>query len=154
MADYKAVNKTNRDAEPSVKAGVGEELTSSKFSYDAYTVAVALNDADTVTFMKIPKGARVLNVELLTPDLGGTGTIDLGWAVSADGVEAADDDGFGVQIDVSQVGGIHYRLSDQSGLPGAFKKFDAEVEVVATVEDANLVNTGGKIEVLIEYVMA
>jgi len=151
MADYKATNKTNRDAEPSVNANPGEEYVRKFISYDSFTITAALlnSSSDTITFMKIPKGARVLDLQLVCGDLGGTGTMNIGWAASSDGVEVADPDGFGAAVDLSGQAN-HYKLSDQVGLAGTFKKFSAEVEVQLAVA-ADFTATSGDIEVLVEY---
>ena len=65
-------------------------------AYGAYTLAANPTAADIVQFCRLPAGAVVLGGYLRGEDIdSGTETldIDIGWA--ANGVEAADPDGFG-----------------------------------------------------------
>lgn len=67
-----------------------------KCAYGTYTIAANVEDGDIFEMLKLPKGAVVISGHLYAGDLD-TGVesidMDVGWA--ANGVDAADPDGFG-----------------------------------------------------------
>ena len=124
MAAYYSTNYTKQYVNvPAEKIPVGEQYGVMRVAYDDYTftaVDSVLND--TITFMKIPKGARILDVHVINTAMGG-GTLDIGWTASDDGSIAADQDGFFDGYDPTNAGEVN--LSDGI-LAGRLKKFDAE----------------------------
>jgi hypothetical protein len=157
MTAFSGANKTNRDADPIVKSSIGDDYGRIRCAYDKFDIAVegdgsALVTADTVTLVKIPKGARVVGLEINSDDLGGTGTMNIGWAASSDGVEAADADGFAAADANFSGADYHFRLGNDPDAAGIFKKFDAEVELTL-IPAANFNGTTGVIKVALYYVV-
>lgn len=156
MTDFSGANKTLRDAQPRQMIDSGDVYGKLRFAFDKFDLAVegdgtALVGADTIKLMTIPKGARVVGLEINSEDLGGTGTMKAGYAVSEDAVEAADDDAFGALIDFSGAH-AHFRLGDDADAAGINKVFDADVEVTL-IPDADFSGTTGLIEVTLTYVV-
>lgn len=93
--------------------------------------------SDVIKLGKLPKGARILDAGLSFPDLGTTGVLELGWAASAEldsagsAVEAADDNGFLVSVDVNAAAIACINMVPKTGaaVPGFMKRFAAEVDV-------------------------
>ena len=85
MAAYYSTNYTKQYVNvPAEKIPAGEQYGVVRVAYDDYTftaVDSVLND--TITFMKIPRGARILDVHVINTAMGG-GTIDIGWTASDD----------------------------------------------------------------------
>src|SRR4051812_34458724 len=105
MATNYGVNATKRanSTIPSLE-GQGEKNAALKMAYDEFTQSAAITQADTIRMMKLPPGARVLNVYYAfsgSLDASG-GTVDIGW--EANGTDAADDDGFLQNVDVTGAG--------------------------------------------------
>ena len=123
MAAYYSTNYTKQYVNvPAEKIPVGEQYGVMRVAYDDYTFAGDVSADDTIRFMKIPKGARILDVHVINTAMGG-GTIDIGWTASDDGSIAADPDGFFDGYDPTSAGEVN--LSD-GVLAGRLKKFDAE----------------------------
>lgn len=157
MTVFKGANATNRDAEPSVKSGVGDSAGVRRSAFDSYTFSAIIDTTDTLELCLIPKGARVLNVTMVCDDLGTTGDFNIGWKASAEldssgsAVEAADADGFGVAVDVNAAASV-YEMKDQTGLAGMHKKFDAEVQLQITPSEITTA-TSGDLSIEVEYVI-
>lgn len=89
---------------------------------------------------QLPKGAKVIDMALTSPDLGSTGDLDVGWGASTetdeDGtvLEAADPDGFWADLDVNAAALERTRLA--SSAHGFHKRFNAAVDVEITVPEA------------------
>jgi hypothetical protein len=92
-----------------------------------------------IKMFKIPKGARLLDFEFSCPDSGTTGIVDIGWAASADGVEAADADGIIAALDINAA--AVNRAKMPSTRPGYAKKFSSEVEVQVDFTQATTATT-------------
>ena len=138
---------------PSVKIPPGYvsgEMKCLYFSFALPGAVVALNDI--IKLGRLPKGALVLDAVLSFPDLGTTGVLDFGWAASADGVEAADADGFMASVDVKTAAAT-VNMDDVSGaaVPGLLKEFAAEVDVQLVATEATTATTG-TIKGYIKYV--
>ena len=122
MAAYYSTNYTKQYVNvPAEKIPVGEQYGVVRVAYDDYTFAGDVDLNDTITFMKIPRGARILDIHLVNTAMGG-GSIDVGWTASDDGSIAADPDGF---FDGYVPTNAEINLSEGS-LAGRLKKFDAE----------------------------
>ena len=122
MAAYYSTNYTKQYVNvPAEKIPAGEQYGVMRVAYDDYTFAGDVSLNDTIRFMKIPRGARILDVHLVNTAMGG-GSIDVGWTASDDGSIAADEDGF---FDGYVPTNLEINLSEGS-LAGRLKKFDAE----------------------------
>ncbi len=123
--------------------------------YFEYTITAAPTAADVIKVAKVPKGARVYEAVLQFPDLGTTGTLELGFSADSGAVETADNDAFLVSVDVNtakdQVGMIEQMKAGGSNA-GYLKNFSAECDVEIYVTTAWTV-TSGTIKGYIEFVM-
>lgn len=111
--------------------------------------SAAFGTSDVVKLCKLPKGAKIIGAEL-SSDTGVTnGTdLDLGWAASSDGNEAADADGIFDGVDLS-VAAIE-TLNSYVGRPAYLKDFDAEVDIQLIT---NVASTGADSEVIEGYLV-
>jgi hypothetical protein len=154
MTAYYGANNTSAfQSEPSQKIPVGEQAGRLRVAYDSIDLSgqAALTTSDTVDFMKLPAGARVIEVILASDDVGTTGDANLGWTASDDGVEAADADGFLTAVDLNAAAVVH-KMSDEANVPGQFKQFASEV-TVQMVPSENFTATSGSVEVTVLYVL-
>jgi hypothetical protein len=144
---------------PSVKIPPGDYSGAVKRMYFDYTITAVSVAADILKLGKLPKGARVYDACLSFPDLGTTGTLELGWAASPEldatgtTLEAADADGFMASVDVNTAAST-VNMADVTGtaVPGFLKDFAGEVDVQIYVTTAWTV-TSGTIKGYIEYVI-
>ncbi len=133
---------------PSEKIPKGEQYGRVHVAYDDYTFAADVDEDDTIDFMKIPKGARIIDLHLINTALAG-GTIDVGWTASDDGVEAADADGLLDGYDPTNAGATSLGF-----LGGRMKKFSAEVTVRVTIKsDSVAATTADSLKIMILYVV-
>jgi hypothetical protein len=123
-----------------------------KFAYDTYELTADLGSGDIIKMCRIPAGAKILDVRCFFDDLDASGgTIHIGWAASADSVEAADADGFGASVDVTSAG-VYSMFTSQSTVPGFDKTFSSEVQVqIATNGDTDA--TSGTLTLQVLYVV-
>lgn len=138
--NYDEVYNNNGKVDP------GEYNGHKKVMFEDYTFAAEASSADIIKLGKLPKGARVLSATLKSPDLGGTGTIDVGTADN--GTESADQDGFIAAADASG------QAVQQAG-SGAYigQKFSEETVVQAYMNGATGSATGKTIKCWIEYIV-
>ena len=155
MTSFYGVNNTKQYQNvPSEMIPIGEQAGRLRVAYDKISLSEAIA-GDVLHMMKIPKGARVLDVICKFADLDSNsdGTLDIGWAASSDAVEGADADGFFNELAVHAAAGCKSMVAVGSSMVGHLKKFDAEVEVQivpgAGVADA----TSGDIELSVLYVI-
>lgn len=122
-----------------------------RIAYDKFTLTADLALNDVIKMGKLPKGARVVGYWLKSDDLSAaSGTLDLGYAASSDGVEAADDNAFLAAVDVTSATTKGH--TDQANMVGLGKKFSAEVDIEVKVH-ADTDATSGSIETCIMYVV-
>lgn len=143
MTAYKGTNATLRDAVPSSKAGLGETNGRLRIAYDDWAVpaaVIAINS--TVDLMMIPAGARVLECVMSYPDQGTTGTGKLGWLVSDDAVEAADDNGLLLSIDFKTAADSVSAVNASTPPAGLGKRFSSAVKVQLLIDEAFDAGTG------------
>lgn len=116
-----------------------------QIAYFSYSLpSVAPSNDDVIKLLKIPKGARVLDLVLDLPDLGDTTVLDVGYAASAElsggsAVEAADDNAFLASIDgdvAKDTFSMQQAQEAGGNLAGFLKKFSAEVDLQIKVTDA------------------
>jgi len=149
MAEFYAANNTIAyQTSPSGKIAPGEQGGRLRVAYDSFDLE-AVTTSDTVDFMKIPAGARVLDVICYIPDTGGTSSTLVGWSASADGGEAADPNGFITATDTS---GQDQKLEVVIAAAGVGKKFTEEVTLQLAPTVANWTSTSGTIHVFLEYI--
>ncbi len=150
MADFNAKNYDLINSVPSKQADVGEVVGKMKVLFDEFTCGqnvYAISDKILVG-AKLPKGARVLEAQLVSPSLGTTGIMQLGFL--ANGVDAEDLDAFIVSADA---GGQAVKALIPAGAAGLHKKFEAETQLVINFTEASDAANGDKISVAIHYVM-
>ena len=152
MASKYGVNATKWRAAPMQVAEQGQQGGNLKECYDKYTLTADLASGDVIHMGKIPKGARVIDVRLVSADLDAqsAGTLDIGWAASADGVEAVDADGFLADVDVNTAAIAISMFTSQSTRPGFQKTFAAEVQATVTI-DGETDATSGSIHLEVLY---
>lgn len=119
-------------------------------AYDKYVAAGALSLNDRIKVGKLPKGARIVGYWIKSADLGTTGTLDLGWAASADGVEAASANGMLSAVDVNTAATTKGH-TDQGNMAGLGKLFGAAVDLEVKVSAAT--TAAGTIEVCVYYIV-
>src|ERR1044072_7859009 len=105
MATLKAEQRTKADANPAQLGEQGYKGAKVRVLSDKYSLPADTASANIIKMGKPPKGARVFDFRLIFADLDASGgTLDIGWAASSDAAEAADDDGFGANVDVTSAG--------------------------------------------------
>jgi len=130
------------------KAGVGEVNGHVKTMYDEFTFTGEAANADTLDIgAPLPKGARVLACVLKAPDLGGTGTVDVGHLANAGG-DSAVAAGF---ISAQDTSGQASQGSGNGASIG--KKFAAETQTQLTFTGATASATGKTIQCWISYIV-
>lgn len=126
----------------------GEQNGHKKVLFEEYTFAAELLSGSTLKIGKLPKGARVISATLKSPDLGGTGTIDVG-TLASDGGDAADPDAFIAAADAS--GQAVHSVGAGAGLLAV--KYAGEVVVEALFTGGTVSATGKTIRFAIEYIV-
>jgi hypothetical protein len=133
MADVYGANATLRDnQEPTAKIDVNSNFGRMRVAYDSYTFSgdAGFTAGDKIFLMKLPKGARVYDVEMVCGILDTTAAaINVGWAASEVSGEVADEDGFLAAFDT--VAALDANLGGT--LAGKFKEFSEEVQVEVTL---------------------
>ena len=150
MAAYYSTNYTKQYVNvPAEKIPAGEQYGVMRVAYDDYTFAGDVGNADTITFMKLPRGARIIDIHMVTTALDG-GTGDLGWTASDDGSITADADGFLDGYNPSSAGEVNLGILDVR-----LKKFSAEgCYVQMTIKDnAVATTTADSIKIMVMYVV-
>lgn len=150
MATLNGVNfNKNYVLIPSQKAGIGETNGRVRMLYDSYTLIAESTSGDILKMGKLPISARVISWRVVSPDQGGTGTVNFGWAASDDGVEAAQAAGF---ISAGDNSGQAYLGIPVAGALGLGKKFAASVDVQLAL-GTSVSGTGTTIQTWVEYVV-
>lgn len=138
MAALYGVNYTKANISvPTEILSKGEVSGTVLVSYDEITLAGNLANADTISLCRIPKGARVLRVSIVSPTHGTTGAVNIGTAGSATAFASA------VAINGGAV--------DKSYNSLAVMSQDEILTLTATA--ATDASTGKKIQVAVEYVL-
>ena len=134
MASYYGVNADKALVDvPKTLAEQGESGGRLHCIYDQYTMVGAISQNE-ILYMgtKIPAGARVVEAILSTSaDLDASGgTMDVGYAASADGVEVADPDAFFDGLDITAEDTWSMVEQAPGASAGQFKKFSAAVQPI------------------------
>jgi hypothetical protein len=155
MASLYGVNATKLLVNnPPELSGVGEAGGRMRVIYDTYTLVADTASADVIYMGSlIPKGARVMQVMVKAADLDGSGgTVDIGWAASADAVEAADASGFFANVDVATAADVFSSSENAAAPAGIHKKFAAACQPIITF-DGDCDATTGAISIAIWYIL-
>ena len=148
MSTLYGVNATKRDVTvPADKIDANAGYAKMRVMHDKYVASGALSSGDVINFMKIPKGARVIEAILKYGDLGTTGTGKLGWAAGANGDEAADDDGLMASLDFNTAADCILSSQNLAAPIAIGKEFSEEVQVALTLTAAT--TAGGTIECIL-----
>ena len=150
MADLYGVNRTLLNNVPEQKIPAGEQMGRVRVAYDSYTTGGAIGD-DVINLMKIPKGARILDIRVKHGAHGNSGTLDIGWLASDDGSESEDTDGFFNELAVGSAGSNGQEIATANAV-GILKEFSAEVQVTARKGGVNT-DTAAEIALAIFYVL-
>jgi hypothetical protein len=121
--------------------------------YDKYVLSDTFGASDIITFGRLPSGAKVVDVHVRCPDMGGTGNFKIGHTASADGAQAVVNDAYGTAVDWSGQA-LSYSLSNTTGFSatGDFEKLAGEVDVIITCNGVTA-TTSGTIHVAVFYVL-
>lgn len=154
MATLYGSNATLRDVNrPASLIHQGDVNGKIRVAYDEYdlaTLGVVLGASDVILMQEIPAGARVLDVIFATDDLGTTGTCNVGWAASADAVEAANASGFLTSVDLNTAADVFSMQQKEANVAGQFKRFSSKVQVKVSMSAASTA-TSGKIKVAVYF---
>lgn len=131
MATVYGVNAAKLVAVPAEKIDANAGYAKSRILHDKYVASGALTSGDVIKFMKIPKGARVIEAILKYSDLGTTGTGKLGWEAGTD--EAADDDGLMASLDFNAAADCILSSQNLAAPIAIGKEFAGEVQVSLTL---------------------
>lgn len=148
MSDFYGANNTLLRNVPEEKIAAQSGGGVLRVLSDSYTFSAIIDTTDTLHMMKIPKGAKIYQVEISADDLGTTGDFNIGWAASEDGVEAADADGFFAALDVNAAAITNSTMV--RSVAGFEKTFAAEVELVIVPSEITTA-TSGSVSVKITY---
>ena len=158
MATFYSTQYANLVAVPAAKVDAPDAAGSVKIMYFDYTItSTTPATSDIIKLGVLPKGARVLDVEISAPDLGTTGALNVGWAASGEltsagvAVEAANASGFFAALDVNTAAATQ-NMSDVAGasVAGYLKKFAASVDVQMAPSTVWTV-TSGTIKGFVKY---
>jgi hypothetical protein len=147
MAEILGLNAGKVANAQGVKINKGEVSGRVRCLYDEKLMTAEASDLDTLRVgAKLPAGARVVGGVVKSPDLGGSGTLRLGY--EANGVDTLSSDAFGVSMDSSGQA-LHFNLN---GL-AVGKKFEKETQVFLTFNGATASATNKTIQVWLFYVV-
>jgi hypothetical protein len=151
-ANYKAAYVTVPSSKNNGERGAPVRCMLESFTFDADGAA-----SETVYMGRLPAGAKVLSCRLYGPDLGGTGTIEVGNSASVDGsaTDAADVDSFIDSVDGS---GQAFDTSDNSAASNrgpsiGITRFSTDVNVILTFTGATSGATGKIIYLDLKYIV-
>lgn len=123
----------------------GELGGRNKVIYDTIVLTAVVTAGDVLVMGGLlPPGARAIECTLDTTDLdaGATALATVGWAASADGVEAADADGFITSFSLQASGRAAMSEIAASLVPGKFKKFLSAVQPQIAITGSGNVASG------------
>ena len=145
-ANKNMVNYAKTQENPVVKIPAGEHNGQIKVMLDKYTMAAVLDINDVLYGQVIPKGAKIIKVELSTSKgLGDTGKLSVGLHPVGGSVAPAS------LIAETDVHTAANRLNLSAGV--AFPTLTVESNIVIKCTEASTV-TDAVIEILVEYVCA
>ncbi len=154
MATFYGANATlSLNQVPTGKVPAGESGGRVRLLFDTYTIAADFATLDIIKMGdKVPAGARVVDAWLAYDDLDTSGgTLDFGWAASADAVVAADATGFISAADATNADVI--KMTDNGAkATGQGKSFASAVQPQVRIQGDTDV-TSGVIQSYVFYVL-
>lgn len=142
--------------EPAEKINVNAGKGRLRVIYDEITLAAELTAADIIKMgAKIPKGAKLYDARLISPQLGsagGAGELDLGWAAGINGDEAADADGIFDGVEVGSAA-ASVKLQDDGAAGALGKEFAEEVQIQLTANETTDAGIGDKIQLFLYFAL-
>jgi len=154
MATVYGTNATKRDnSTPATKIDSNENHARLRIAYDEYVATSDFTAADVIKMMKIPKGCKVYNAWLDSPQLGsggGNGELDFGY--EANGSDAADVDAF---YDGAEVGSAAFsgEMLDVRTHAGIGFEPAAETQCIVTVNETTDAITSATIACWVMYAL-
>lgn len=152
---YKGINATNVAANIPTLAEQGQYGGKVRKMYDKFVLTADLASGDTILMGEpLPEGARLLNCHITTEALGGSCTIDVGWAASAEAtpLEAASPTGFFSALPVSSA---TVAAAHGSTYEGSFysKILLSQIQPVIAEHAVSSAATGKKVYMEVEYIV-
>lgn len=143
--NLKAKNKALAESIPVQKLDVSEHYGRVRRAYDEYVIPAAdeLGTSAVVQFMKLPKGARIVDARWIGPNIT-AGAANVGWA--ANGVDDADNDGLFAAAVTAMSAAKDLKLTAVAD--GYNKKFGAETQLQAAI--STLTDGGGDEKIALE----
>lgn len=124
-----------------------------RWAYDTYALTADTASGDKLYMMKLPKGARILDVILAATDLDGSGgTLDVGYEYNASGDSALTDDLDGFLADVDVTSASTTSMRDQENMAGFGYELEGVADIVV-VFDGDCDATTGTIKLAVNYVL-
>jgi len=152
MADFSSSNYTLAyDNQPSSKLDVTEQHGRVRRAYAEYTLLAELLITETISMLKLPAGARVVDSRISAPSDGTTGQLDVGWIDN--GSDGADDDGLFDGLSEADTGGGAVDSKIASTSAGYNKKFSKETEFQITALEATTASTGDTYKLEVYYIV-
>ena len=136
---------------PKVKVDAKDYGGRERVSFDEHTfVANVVAIGDVLNLGAIPKGARVLDVEVYSGDLGTTGVFDLGYSAGDEGLETADPNAFIIGVAGTAV--ALQKMSTEAAInPGLGKVFLDKCFLTATFTTATDAALGVNLKAIVKY---
>jgi len=147
MATVYSVAATKYATTPKTLFEASEFKGNAYVAYDYYTAPGVIGAADVIKFMRLPAGARVVEVTLSHDDLGATGSCKFGY--EANGVDVADDDAFLTAVNLNAAANT-VQMSDEVNVPGFGKQFTVETQLSVTM--TAITTVAGTIKIAVTYV--
>jgi len=138
---------------PSEKLDVTLQHGRVRRAYSVYTLPAATEFdtiGDTVYFMKLPKGARVVNARFIATDDATSGICKIGWEDNGD--DAADDNGL-FAVAETDFGNADIDAKLLGTATGYNKKFAEETTIVMVITEVSNASTGNSFKLEVEYVL-
>lgn len=133
MATYNSDLATDYLASPPDRLDPSGSKGRVRFAHAKFTLSAELAVGDTIEFMRLPKGARVVEMYAIADADAASGRLDVGWDGGVNSLETADDDGFYLETQFDPGAGALAKLAIDSARPGLYdKKFADEVRVLGT----------------------
>jgi hypothetical protein len=156
MATLTTVNSTEYAnayvTEPNVKNDVSLLSGRVRRAYASYTLAAAdiLGTAGLINMFKLPKGARIVDAYVESPDSGLTGIFEVGWDGGTNGDETADPNGIFTSQDS---GTAAITVEMDKSIVGWNRKFADEVTIQIDYTEATESASELVIELEVQYVV-
>ncbi len=121
--------------------------------YATWVPAAELAVNDVVNLAKMPAGAKLIFAHAVIPDTGATGTLEIGWAASANGTsEAAASAGIFASFNAAAAAN-NIKMELDSAVSGLHKTFAAEVDLQVKCTAVTTAITGVTWKFRFDYVV-